>query len=183
MSVLSIKQAICLLYLTTDQKPCLKPKAKFSKDLFSNTWFNNFWDNNILSSLQSGFLPGDSTVNQLTFLYNTFCQAQESGKEVRAVFCEISEALVRVWHSGLLHKLWAAGVTGNILNWFKSYLAEKKQRVILPNAVSEWKFITAGVQQESILGPLPVVLYINDVVTVIGSNLRLFADDIAFPSS
>ena len=41
-------------------------------------------------------LPGDSIVNQLSFLYNTFCQALDSGKEVRAVFCDISKAFDRV---------------------------------------------------------------------------------------
>ena len=97
-------------------------------------------------------MPGDYTVNQLTYLYNTFCQALDSGKEVRAVFCDISKAFDRGLHSGLLHKLRAAGVTENILNWFKSYLADRKQRIVLPNAVSEWKFITAGVPQGSILG-------------------------------
>ena len=45
--------------------------------------YNHFHDNNILTPLQSGFIPGDSTTNQLTFLYNTFCQAQDSGKDVR----------------------------------------------------------------------------------------------------
>ena len=43
---------------------------------------NHFRDNNILTSLQSGFIPGDSTVNQLTYLYNTFCCALDDGKEV-----------------------------------------------------------------------------------------------------
>ena len=42
--------------------------------------FNFFRDNNILTSLQSGFVPGDSTVNQLVDLYNTFCKALDDGK-------------------------------------------------------------------------------------------------------
>ena len=88
--------------------------------------FNHFRDNNLLSSFQSGFLPGDSTVNQLTFLYNTFCQALDSGKEVRAVFCDISEAFDRVWHSGLICKLLAAGVIGEVLAWFKDYLKDRE---------------------------------------------------------
>ena len=38
-------------------------------------FFNFFQDNNIITCLQSGFVPGDSTVNQLTHVYNTFCKA------------------------------------------------------------------------------------------------------------
>ena len=104
--------------------------------------------------MQSGFIPGDSTVNQLTFLYNTFCQALDSGKEFRAVFCDISKAFDLVWHVGLLHKLKAAGVTGEVLDWFKHYPSDRKQRVVIPGADSDWAFIRAGVPQGSILGHL-----------------------------
>ena len=120
--------------------------------------FNHCQDNNLLSSLQSGFLPIDSTIDQLTFLYNNFCQALDAGKEVRAVFCDISEAFDPVWRFGLLYELQAAGVTGDALNWFKSYLADRKQRVVLSGTASEWKFILAGVPQRSILGPFTLVI-------------------------
>ena len=131
----------------------------------------------MLSSFQSGFIPGDSAINQLTFLYHTFCEALDSGKEVRAVFCNISKAFDRVWHAGLLYKLEAAGVTGEVLNWFKSYLSDRRQRVILPVVSSVWKFIRAGVPQGSILGPLLFLLFKNDIVNGIDSNIRLFEDD------
>ena len=155
----------------------LNAEAKVFERLVFKYLFNHFRDNNLLSSLQSGFIPGDSTVNKLTFLYNTFCQALDSGKEVRAVFCDISKAFDRVWHVGLLHKLKASGVKGEILDWFKHYLSDRKQRVVLPGAISDWVFIRAGVPQGSILGPLLFLIYINDIVTDIGSNIRLFADD------
>ncbi|MCG8078294.1 MAG: hypothetical protein JAY75_18895, partial [Candidatus Thiodiazotropha taylori] len=139
--------------------------------------YNHFRDNNIITAFQSGFISGDSTVNQLTYLYNTFCQALDSGKEVRAVFCDISKAFDRVWHAGLLKKLQAVGISGNQLKWFTSYLENRKQRVVLPGAQSNWNYIHAGVPQGFILGPLLFLLYINDIVTEIGSNIRLFADD------
>ena len=165
--------------LLTNYRPIslLNSEAKVLERLVFKYFFNHLRDNNLLTSLQSGFIPGDSTVNQLTFLYNTFCKALDSGKEVRAVFCDISKAFDRVWHAGLLHKLRVAGVTGEVLAWFKSYLINRKQRVVLPGAVSDWTSICAGVPQGSILGPLLFLLYINDIVTDIGSNIRLFADD------
>ena len=139
--------------------------------------FNYLRDNNLLSSLQSGCIPGDSTVNQLIFLYNTFCKALDSGKEVRAVFFDISKAFDRVWHAGLLLKLKSAVVAGSVLTWFKRYLFDRRQRVVLPGANSNWTFIRAGVPHGSILGPLLFLLYINDIVSDIGSNIQLFADD------
>ena len=76
-----------------------------------------------------------------------------------------------------MHKLKAAGVTGEVLDWFKHYLSNRKQRVVIPGAVSDWVFIRAGAPQGSILWPLLFSLYINDIIIDIGSNIRLFADD------
>ena len=61
------------------------------KRLMFKYLFNHLRDNNLLSSLQSGFILRNSTINQLTFLCNTFCQALDPGKKVRTVFCDISK--------------------------------------------------------------------------------------------
>ena len=152
------------------------PEKLFERVVFKHL-YNHLNENNILSPLQSGFIPGDSTTNQLTYLYNFLTQALDSEKEVRVVFCDISKAFDRVWHEGLLLKLEAAGISGNLLRWFRSYLTNRKQRVVLPGAESEWTYIRAGVPQGSILGPLLFLLFINDIVAEIGCNIRLFADD------
>jgi hypothetical protein len=49
-------------------------------------------DNNLITSNQSGFTPGDSAVYQLLYITNEFGRALDEGKEVRAVFCDISKA-------------------------------------------------------------------------------------------
>ena len=58
-----------------------------------------------------------------------------------------------------------------------SYLGGREQRVIMQNAESTWRPITAGVPQESVLGPLLFLLYINDLCDDIESAIYLFADD------
>ena len=77
--------------------------------------FNYIRDYEILSALQSGFNPGDSTVNQLVDIYNIFCKSLDEGKEVCAVFCDISKAFDRVWHRGLLLKLESIGISDSLL--------------------------------------------------------------------
>ena len=105
----------------------------FERLIFKHTCiYNRLRDNNILTVYQSGFTPGDTTINQLTYMYDTFCSALDSGKEVRVVFCDISKAFDRVWHKGLIRKLKAAGITGTLPKWFKSYLEGRKQRVVIP---------------------------------------------------
>lgn len=139
--------------------------------------FNYLISQNVLTHLQSGFIPGDSTVNQLVSLYDEFCKALDDGKEIRCVFCDISKAFDRVWHKGLLHKLRQIGLGPPIIEWFANYLTSRQQRVVFNNNNSDWKHITAGVPQGSILGPLLFLIYINDIVNSIQSKVRLFADD------
>ena len=93
------------------------------------------------------------------------------------VFCDISKAFDRVWHKGLLHKLSHIGISGDLLQWFKSYLSNRRQRVVLNGVTSDWASVLARIQQGSILGPLLFLIYINDIVNGITSSIRLFVDD------
>ena len=155
----------------------LSSVGKTMEKLIHKHVHNYLLQNNIITCFQSGFTAGDSSVNQLVELYNTFCQALDEGKEVRAVFCDISKAFDRVWHRGLFAKLKHYGICVPLLNWFISYLTNRFQRVVIPGGVSGWLEILAGVPQGSILGPLLFIIFINDIVKEIHSNIRLFADD------
>ena len=90
-----------------------------------------------------------------------FC-LQLLSKEIPAVFCDISKAFDCVLHAGLLRKLEAAGVTWKLLEWFKNYLLDRRQRVIIPGVNSDWSKIFADIPQGSILGSLLCLIFIND---------------------
>ena len=92
-----------------------------------------------------------------------------------AIFCDVSKAFDRVWHKGLLYNFQTIGISGPLLSWFNDYLDNRRQRVVLPGAVSGWTSLKAGVPQGSILGPLLFLVYINDIVEDIHSTIRLFA--------
>lgn len=146
------------------------------KAVFKHT-FNHIRDNELFTRFQSGFMPSDSTVNQLVHLYHVFCEALDQKKKVRIVFCDISKAFDRVWHEGLLYKLSNMGIKGTLHNWFSNYLHGRQQRVVIKGSSSEWGYINAGVPQGSVLGPLLFLVYINDITAAIRSNVSLFADD------
>ena len=139
--------------------------------------------NNILTDSQSGFLPGDSTVNQLLSIYNSLCENYDKSITSQSIYFDISKAFDRVWHRGLLLKLDAIGIRGRLLKWFESYLKKRKQKVVIKGDNSDEKVVTAGVPQGSVLGPLLFLVYINDIVDNIQSVIKLFADDTSLSNS
>ena len=130
-----------------------------------------------LYKFQSGFRPGDSTINQMIFLVHKIYEALGGGKEARVVFLDISKAFDKVWHAGLLRKLEALGVQLPLLQWFESYLHNRKQRVVIEGQCSDWRTINSGVPQGSVLGPLLFLIYINDITDDLASLPLIDAND------
>ena len=62
-------------------------------------------ENKITSSNQSGFKPGDSCINQLLSIIHDIYESLGVRLEVRSVFLDISKALDKVWHDGIIFKL------------------------------------------------------------------------------
>ena len=66
-----------------------------------------------------------------------------------------------------------------MLKFFKNFLKNGRQRVVLDNCISNSVEVLSGVPQGSILGPLLFVLFINDICDSINENskISLYADD------
>ena len=75
-------------------------------------------------------------------------------------------------------KLYNYGVRGPINDWFRDYLANRKQFVAIGESVSELRMIRCGVPQGSVLGPLLFLIYVNDICNISDQcTVKLFADD------
>ena len=67
---------------------------------------------------------------------------------------------------------------GKAYDWFQSYLSNREQFVSINGYNSDSLSITSGVPQDSILGPLLFLLYINDLPNTSKLlSFHLFADD------
>ncbi len=142
-----------------------------------NVMYNFFKSLGLLNARNSGFKEKDSTINQLIHLCNNIYKGLDEARDVCLVFLDVSKAFDKVYHPALLHKLECMGIGGNLLAWIKSYLEERKVKVVLNGISSEIKPINASVPQGSILGPLLFLCYVNDIIDDLETLPYLFADD------
>ena len=157
---------------------CLPTISKIFERIVAKQLLSFVESNDILYAFQFGFQSGKSTVHPLIHIVDYISKAFNNDEFVIAVFLDLQKAFDLVDHDILCMKLEKIGVRGLALKWFKSYLSNRKQFVMVNGTLSDFfAMINISVLQGSILGPLLFLIFINDMHS---SNKLLnihFADD------
>ena len=152
--------------------------SKILEKLMYNRVIDFINKHEILYKNQFGFQKNMSTEYAINSLLYNIVQCLNQGKTGFCILLDFAKAFDTVNHDILLKKLEYYGIRGIALDWFKSYLSNRKQCTEIGNLQSTFGDVKCGVPQGSILGPLLFLLYINDIV--LSSEVfkfTLFADD------
>ena len=152
---------------------CCKIMEQFIRDKI----VEHMTENNLYSKCQHGFRKNRSCVTQLIEVYDTLTELIDDGKNVDIIYLDFKKAFDSIPHERLIMKMKGYGINGLTLEWVRSFLSDRKQRVRIGEKFSSMTNVTSGIPQGSILGPVLFTIFINDLPDAINVHCKVFADD------
>lgn len=153
--------------------------SKVFERLLSARLMKHFTSNNLLNGQQYAYQPGRSTSDAARDLIARVMAHLEGGRQVAAIFCDLSRAFEMIDHKLLLRKLARYGFEGNFLNTIASFLCNRQQSTYVLGARSKLEPIgSCSVPQGSVMGNNLFLALVNDITTACSDpEYIMFADD------
>jgi hypothetical protein len=132
----------------------------------------------LLAENQYGFRPNTGTEDAIAKVTSIVMKNLDRGQKCLGIFIDLCKAFDSVSHSKLIKKLRSFGISGRILEWFRSYLTSRPQSVKISGKLSEPRVSEYGIPQGTVIGPVLFILYVDDMLKLdMNGEIISYADD------
>ena len=131
----------------------------------------------LLPAAQFAYRKGLGCTDALLTIPHHLQMSLDPGMESYIVRLHFRAVFDRVSHSGLLFKLKSIGVGGSVLSICTEFLSDRRQRIVVDGAASEWIPVISGVPQGSVLASHLFILYTSEMFELVENRLFAYADD------
>ena len=144
--------------------PCIKVIEKVITGRLNEHLINT----RLFDPLQSAYRYKHSTETVLMKVQNDILSSLDVDSSASLLMLDLSAVIDTIDHDILLSRLCNVyGITDNALDWFRSYLTGRIQRVVIEDSVPVDQELDFGVPQGSVLGPRIYCMYTKPVSDII----------------
>ena len=151
--------------------------CKVMEKIIKRKLITHLMDNDLLSKHQHGFTARKLCQSNLLEVLEKWTKSIDDGLGVDVIYLDYQKAFDSVPHRRLLSKLSGYGIQGRVAKWISAFLQGRRQQVVIRSGQSSWVDVTSGVPQGSVLGPVLVIVYVNELPNLVSSGIKMFADD------
>ena len=134
-------------------------------------------NNNILTDLQQRFRKHRPCETQLIKTIIDLVKSMNHGEQIESILLDSCKAFDKLCHWKLLLKLEHYVIRRRNLQWIQKLLENRTQKIAFMGATPSLSAVTSDDLQDTVLGQLLFLIYINDMSSTVSSTIRLFSDD------
>ena len=154
---------------------------KILEKVVTSRLLSHMESNSMSNNLQSAYKKFHFTESALLKVENDVLLNMEKGRVTALTLLDLSAVFDTIDHLTLISRLssWYR-ISGTALDWFTLYLSNRCQQVKIHDYISEAVYISFGVPQGSVLGPILFTIYTAPLSHVIAEHdveHHLYADD------
>ena len=151
--------------------------CKLTEHIIVSQTMRHLDQHHLLVDTQHGFRRRRSCETQLIITTHDLAAMLNRRSQADVAVFDFVKAFDKVPHHRHFRKLKDFNLDNKVIAWIDSFLSCRFLRVAVDDHASREASVLSGVPQGTVLGPMLILIFINDIARDTSSSIRLFADD------